>query len=450
MSKLCRFAPSPTGYLHVGNIRAAIINYLYAKKTGAKFMLRLDDTDSSRVKDEFREMILQDLKWLNIDYDILEKQSNRLERYDEVKDLLIKSGRLYECYETPQELELQRKQQSVSGLPPIYDRSALNLTDEQKEKFLQEGRKPHYRFLLENKKISWQDKIKGQIEYQGLHFSDPVLVRDNNIPTYTFCSVVDDLDFGVSDIIRGEDHITNTAIQIQIFEALKEVGLDGDIPEFSHLALVKAKEGKISKRAGGFDVKSMREAQIEPLSLILLLSQIGTSKPIEIYKNIDSLIAEFDFKNFSKSATKYDIDEVKNINQKLLQILSFSDLKRRFEEIGLSEINEDFWNIFKENVEILPEIKEWFEICNQKFRYKNDVADQEFLKQISEFLPADTKKENAWQEWLSAIKKNSDRKGKNLFMPIRLALTGKNHGPELRNLVNFIERDEIIARLKSA
>ncbi len=453
MTSFCRFAPSPTGFLHVGNIRAAIINFLYAKKTGGKFMLRLDDTDVERTRDEYREMILTDMAWLNLEYDALAKQSDRLAQYEMAKNLLIKSGRLYECYETPQELNLQRKSQVASGIAPLYNRQALNLTDEQKSNLRAQGLTPHYRFLLKDKLVGWDDKIKGRIEYQGLHFSDPVLVRDNNVPTYTFCSVVDDLEFGVTDIIRGEDHITNTAVQIQIFEALIEAGFvaknNPKIPHFAHLALVKAIDGKISKREGGFDVKTLRNEGIEPFALISLLSQIGTSKSIEIYKNFDQLIENFNFSNFSKSSTNYDLDEVKNINQKLLQILDFPYVKARLAQLNLSEIDENFFNIFKANIEILSEIGKWWKICKTNFRFQNLAQDKDFLNTAATLLPQDTKDPECWNKWLLEIKKNSDRKGKDLFMPIRLALSGEAHGPEIKYLVNEIARQDIIARLQN-
>ncbi len=449
MTTFCRFAPSPTGFLHVGNIRAAIINFLYAKKTSGKFMLRLDDTDVERTKDEYRDMILTDMSWLGLEYSDFAKQSDRLEKYEAAKNLLIKSGRLYECYETPQELNLQRKSQVASGTAPLYNRQALNLTEEQKQNLRAQGLKPHYRFLLQDKLVGFDDKIKGRIEYQGLHFSDPVLVRDNGVPTYTFCSVVDDLEFAVTDIIRGEDHITNTAVQIQIFEGLIDAGFGGKIPHFAHLALVKALDGKISKREGGFDVKTLRAEGIEPFALISLLAQIGTSKSIEIHKNFEQLIANFDFSNFSKSSTNYDLDEVKNINQKLLQILDFKYVQARFKELNLGEINEDFWNIFKANIEILGEIDKWWKICKTDFRYENAQNDKEFLKAASELLPQDTKDAECWNKWLAEIKKNSQRKGKELFLPIRLALSGEVHGPELKHLINEIARDEILARLQN-
>lgn len=439
MTTICRFAPSPTGFLHVGNIRAAIINFIFAKKTGGKFLLRLDDTDVERVRDEYREQILRDMDWLGLKHDgEVIKQMDRLARYEEAKNQLIKSGRLYECFETPEELNLQRKAQIVSGVTPIYNRAALKLTTEQKENLRAQGLKPHYRFLLENKTTAWDDKIKGRIAYEGLHFSDPVLVRDNGMPTYTFCSVVDDIDYHITDIIRGEDHITNTAIQIQIFEAL-----GAKAPEFAHLALIQASAGKISKREGGFDVKTLRAEGYEPMSVINLLAQIGTSEALKIHQNLDELERDFSFAKFSKSATNYDIGELKNINQKLLQILDFSYITAR------EKISQKLWEAIKPNLNFLSEAKEWVAICEENFRFKNKEEDREFLREAASLLPQNTADENCWNIWLAAIKEKTTRKGKDLFMPIRLALSGKEHGPELKFLVNLISREEILARLSA-
>ncbi len=444
MTKICRFAPSPTGFLHVGNIRAAIINFLYAKKVGGKFFLRLDDTDVERVRDEYREMILQDMDWLGLKYDLLFKESDRLEKYEAAKNQLIAAGRLYECFETAEELNLQRKAQIASGMTPIYNRAALQLTAEQKANLRAQGLKPHYRFLLEDKITSWDDKIKGKITYLGRHFSDPVLVRDNGVPTYTFCSVVDDVEYNITDIIRGEDHITNTAIQIQIFEAL-----GAQAPDFAHLALVKASEGKISKREGGFDVKSLRAEGYEAMSVINLLAQIGTSEGIKIHKNFDELVADFSFTKFSKSATNYDISELTNINQKLLQRSDLSDVKPSLEKLGLAEIDAQFFECLKQNIVFLNEIGTWWKICKSEFRYANKSEDREFLQLAATLLPEDTSDINCWQNWLEKIKANSSRKGKELFMPLRLSLTGFEHGPELKFLINFISREEILERLSA-
>ena len=443
---LCRFAPSPTGFLHVGNIRTAIINFLYAKKTGGQFILRLDDTDIQRTKDEYREMILKDMNWLGLEYSSLHKQSDRLEIYAHAKNKLIASGRLYECYESDAELNLQRKSQIASGIPPIYNRAALNLTTEQKENYQKQGIQPYYRFLLEDKIVTWDDKIKGKITYPGRNFSDPVLVRDNNVPTYTFCSVVDDIEMGITDIIRGEDHITNTAVQIQIFEALHGAK-EGMVPHFSHAALIKASEGKVSKRVGGFDIKSLREGGFEPLAIINFLAQIGTSDNVNIYDDIEKLIANFSLNKFSKSSTNYDLGELNIVNQKLLKILPYEVAKKRLDELDIFGVDEFIWQNLQANLEFLGDIKEWLSICQQPFKYNHAEADQEFLKLAKDCLPEDTKQANSWQNWLENIKQKSDRKGKELFMPIRLALSGKEHGPELKNLLMLIDREEILRRL---
>ncbi len=442
---ICRFAPSPTGFLHVGNIRAAIINFLYAKKTGGQFILRLDDTDVERTRDQYREMILKDMSWLGIEYSNLYKQSDRLEIYELAKNKLIAAGRLYECYESDAELNLQRKAQIASGIPPIYNRAALNLTAEQKENYQKQGIKPYYRFLLEDKIVTWEDKIKGRITYPGRSFSDPVLIRDNNVPTYTFCSVVDDIDLGITDIIRGEDHITNTAVQIQIFGALQ-----GPILQFSHLALIKASAGKISKREGegkGFDIKSLRENGFEPMSIINLLAQIGTSKAGNIYDNIEHLVEGFDLKNFSKSSTNYDLGELNIINQKLLKILPFNIVKERLKELRIEGVDEFIWQSLRANLEFLSDIVQWLEICKNPFKYNHKAEDQEFLNLASKCLPQDTSQTDSWQNWLTNIKQKTDRKGKELFAPIRLALSGREHGPELKNLLMLIDREEILRRL---
>ena len=439
---ICRFAPSPTGFLHVGNIRAAIINFLYAKKTDGHFILRLDDTDTQRTKDEYRDGILKDLNWLGLEYSKLYKQSERLEIYEKAKEKLIANGRLYECYESDAELNLQRKSQIASGIPPIYNRAALNLTDEQKQNYQKQGIRPYYRFLLEDKIVTWDDKIKGRITYSGRSFSDPVLIRDNNVPTYTFCSVVDDIDLEITDIIRGEDHITNTAVQIQIFE-----GLQGKVPNFSHLALIKASEGKISKRIGGFDIKSLREAGFEPLAIINFLAQIGTSGGVEIYDDLLKLVENFDLNKFSKSSTNYDLSELAIANQKLLKIMPFDKVQNRLNELGIEGVDEFIWQNLQANLEILSDITEWLEICQKPFKYNHKEDDLEFLKIAKECLPELINQPDSWQIWLNNIKQKSDRKGKDLFIPIRLAITGREHGPELKNLLMMIEREEILRRL---
>lgn len=440
-ASICRFAPSPTGFLHVGNARAAIINYLYAKKTNGKFYLRLDNTDLERSKDIYEEQIIKDLEWLGIKYDNVFKQIDRIKYYESAKQFLIKEGFLYECYESEEELNIQRKSQISSGIPPIYNRNSLYLTDEQKNDYKSKGIKPYYRFLLNEEEIVWNDKIKGRISYKGKFASDPVLYRDNDMPTYTFCSVVDDIIMNITDIIRGEDHLTNTAIQIQIFKALKAA-----IPNFSHLALISSTEGKISKRVGGFDIKSLKEDGFEPITILNLLSQVGSSKSLKIYPKIEEIIENFDISNYSKSATKYNIEELTNINEKILKNLEYNDVKAR---LNLTETKnpEQLFNLVKNNIIYLKELYEWEEIFKDNFKYQNAEVDKIFLTQCIKFLPKNTRNDDTWENWLEKIKENTDRKGKEIFLPIRLALTGKDKGPEMKDLIKYLDKDEIIRRL---
>lgn len=450
MISKCRFAPSPTGYLHVGNIRAAIINFLYAKKTGGNFYLRLDDTDIQRVKDEYRDAIIEDLAWLGLDYKEIYYQSKRLELYNDAKNKLIENGRIYPCFETVEELEIQRKIQINSGVPPLYNRASLNLSNQQKNELISSGRKPHYRFLLQNKKTSWLDKIKGDILYDGLHFSDPVLIRDNGVPTYTFCSVVDDIEMSITDIIRGEDHITNTAIQIQIFEAL-----GGKAPDFAHLSLIKANSGKISKREGGFDIRSLRQEGYDPITIVNFLSQIGTADSVKIYSNLKELYDNFNFGKFSKSATNYDITELENLNQKVLQELEFSKVQESLNYHKLNSITQEIFNKIKSNLTLIIDLKKWENILSLNFHKERSSEDTDYLADITQFLPSDSKQDNSWQLWLEEIKKQNYRlangelrKGKDLFLPIRFALTGLKDGPEMKVLITLFDRSEIIRRLK--
>jgi glutamyl-tRNA synthetase len=443
---ICRFAPSPTGFLHVGNIRVAVLNSLFCQKYNGEFLLRFDDTDEKRTKEEYKKAIIEDFKWLEISYSKLLKQSDNGDKYEIAKDFLIKSGRLYECFESEVEIKMQRNLQIANGQRPIYDRSALNLTNEQKENLKSQGIKPYYRFLINDSEVSWDDEVKGKISFTQRSFSDPVLVRENGIPTYTFCSVVDDIEHKISHIMRGEDHITNTAVQIQIFQAL-----GAEIPKFMHFPLIKHNSGKISKRIGGFDIKQIREeGKIEPMAVMNLLSQLGTSEN-NIYEGVNDLVKKFDIKNFGKAAVNYDEEMLVSINQKIVANMSFNQVHKKLTEIGFNqEISPLFWKTIQSNILDLTEVKSWYKIIYEEFSHNNNEDDKEFLQQIVEILPEDTASENAWNSWIGEIKKISDRKGKNLFMPIRLALTGRSHGPEMKNILRLINRKEILKRLTSS
>ncbi len=439
---ITRFAPSPTGYLHVGNLRTCLINWLYARKHAGEFILRMDDTDLERSKSEYTDAIIKDLTWLGIKWDKEFKQSSRLNKYAEAKDKLIASGRLYACFETPEELDFKRKMQLSRSLPPIYDRSALKLTKEQREEYKNQGRKPHYRFLIKDEDICWQDIIKGEIKYQGNKLSDPVIIRADGSMTYMLCSTVDDIDYNITHVIRGEDHVSNTAIQIQMFNAL----LKNSCPQFGHLSLVKSKDDKISKRDGGFEVQQLREKQhIEAMTINSFFTLIGSSQDVRAFKDINELLAKFDIHTYSKSPTIYVPEELNLLNHKLIIYYEYAEIKSYLAQEKMTQINEQFWLAVRPNLRKLSDLKEWWQICHNP--EKVEGLDKEFLAVAAKYLPKEITTET-WGKWVEEISTHTGKKGKELFMPLRLALTGKTNGPELKNLLPLLSYQEIISRLQ--
>ncbi|AFB31910.1 MULTISPECIES: glutamate--tRNA ligase [spotted fever group] len=443
---ITRFAPSPTGMLHVGNIRAALLNWLYAKKHNGQFILRFDDTDLERSKQEYKDAIEEDLKFLNINWDQTFNQLSRLSRYDEIKNLLLDKKRLYACYETPEELELKRKFQLSKGLPPIYDRASLNLTEEQAKKYIEQGRKPHYRFLVNHEPINWHDMIKGEVKYDGKALSDPIVIRADGSMTYMLCSVIDDIDYDITHIIRGEDHVSNTAIQIQMFEALNTTP-----PTFGHLSLIINKDEKISKRVGGFEIATLRkEVGIEAMAIASFFSLLGSSAQILPYKSMEKLANQFEISSFSKSPTIYQPEDLERLNHKLLISLDFDTVKERLKEINAEYIDENFWLSVSPNLQKLRDVKDWWEICHQTPNVENLNLDKEYLKQAAELLPKGEITKDSWSIWTKEITNITGRKGKELFLPLRLALTARESGPEITGVLPLIDREEIIKRLTSA
>jgi glutamyl-tRNA synthetase len=443
---ITRFAPSPTGMLHVGNIRAALLNWLYAKKHNGQFILRFDDTDLERSKQEYKDAIEEDLKFLNINWDQTFNQLSRLSRYDEIKNLLLDKKRLYACYETSEELELKRKFQLSKGLPPIYDRASLNLTEEQTQKYIEQGRKPHYRFLVNHEPISWHDMIKGQVKYDGKALSDPIVIRESGIMTYMLCSVIDDIDYDITHIIRGEDHVSNTAIQIQMFKALNATP-----PTFGHLSLVINKDEKISKRVGGFEIATLRDTiGLEAMAIASFFSLLGSSAQILPYKSMEKLANQFEISSFSKSPTIYQPEDLERLNHKLLISLSFEEVKERVKEIDAEYIDENFWLSVRPNLQKLRDVKDWWEICHQTPNVENLNLDKEYLKQAAELLPQGEITKDSWSIWTKEITNITGKKGKELFLPLRLALTGRESGPEIAGVLPLIDRKEIVKRLTSA
>ncbi len=438
---LTRFAPSPTGYLHIGNIRTALICYLYAKSKGGQFMLRIDDTDTQRSEEKYVDAINQDLKWLGISPDRTERQSARFARYDAAIEKLKADGRLYPCYETQQELDMKRKFQMNQGLPPLYDRSALNLSDEQKSKYEAEGRTPHWRFKLDQDKVStWEDEIRGTQKFEMRHMSDPILIRENGMYTYMLPSTVDDIELGVTHVLRGEDHVSNTAIQLQIFDALA-----GTRPIFAHNSLIKTKEGKLSKRVGSQSVGDIRDSGIEPMAVASFLAKIGTSDSVEIRESLEQLVAEFDISKFGRAPTIYETEDIERLNSKLLHVSSFDKVKEELAAIGLSQIDEEFWLAVRSNIGSLQDVKEWWQICKEVIN--PTIEDEEFMQEAAKLLPQGNWNEETWKNWTDAVKERTGRKGKELFMPLRKALTAQEHGPELKMILPLIGRERAIARL---
>ena len=436
MTVRVRFAPSPTGNLHLGNVKTALVNYLFARRKQGMFMLRIDDTDLERSKKEYEDSIQKDLKWLGIEWDEFERQSERNDRYSEVFEQLKKDGRLYACYETGEELSLKRKALLSRGKPPIYDREGFSLTEEQKNKYESEGRKPHWRFKIDDSEIKWNDLIRGDIQFEGKNLSDPVVIRADGVPLYTLVSVIDDTDFKISHVIRGEDHIANTAIQVQMFESI-----NAPVPTFAHMArLTDATGDKLSKRTGSTSMGDLREQGIEPMAINSILARLGSSESVEPILNIKNLFENFKIESFGRAAAKFDERDLEIINAKILHETPYENVKASLP----NGMNQNSWNIIKANITYLKDVAEWWAICEEKV--SPVIENSDFTQKAAELLPSEID-ETTWKTWVNTVKLETGRKGKNLFMPLRLALTGQKHGPELKALLPLIGYEKAIARL---
>jgi glutamyl-tRNA synthetase len=438
MSTIVRFAPSPTGRIHIGNARTAILNWLMAQKEKGQFILRYDDTDTARSTQEFADGIAADLDWLGIKPGRVEWQSKRFSRYDEVAAGLRKRGFLYPCYETADELDRRRKRQQARGLPPVYDRAALKLTDDEKVAFEAQGRKPHWRFKLAQKMVEWTDLIRGPVHIDTATLSDPVLVREDGTYLYTLPSVIDDVDFGVTHVVRGEDHVVNTAVQIEITESL-----DGKVPFYAHHSLLTGADGKgLSKRLGSLSIAAMREDGLEAMAVVSHAALLGTSDNIHPCTDYKELVEGFDLHKLSRAPGRFDEKELLALNAKLLHMLPWDAVKAR-----LPEHSEAFWLAVRGNIGKLADVKHWADVLLPG--HKGVVADDDraFISTARGLLPAEPWDGTTWKIWTDAVKLSTDRKGKSLFMPLRLALTGLDHGPELTALLPLIGREDAINRL---
>ena len=440
-----RFAPSPTGYLHAGNVRTAVVTWLFARNQGGHFLLRIDDTDIERSKAEYEEDIESALMWLGMDWDEKARQRDRFDRYEEVIAQLKADGRLYACYETPDELALKRKALLGRGLPPIYDRAALELTDAQIVKYEAEGRKPHWRFKLNHTPIEWDDLVRGPVKFEGADLSDPVLIRENGVPLYHLCSVIDDMDYDITHVMRGEDHVSNTAAHIQMFEAMGYKP-----PVFAHLPMISDKEGgKLSKRLGSMSARDFRDNEkLEPMAIVSLLARLGSADPIVPFSNLEPLIKEFDLTKFSKGAPKFDMEELLRLNQKIIHDTPFEDVNVRLANMGLEDLDEGFWNAVRPNLGKLEDIKDWWQVA--KGPVEPIIEDEAYVAQALDMLPAEPWTEETWSEWTGKLKEATGRKGKELFMPLRQALTGMSHGPEMPLMMTLIGPEKVKNRLSKS
>ncbi len=434
---ITRFAPSPTGRLHVGNLRPALLNWLYARKQGGQFVLRIDDTDAERSKEEHVDAIKRDLDWLGLGWDRFERQSERLDRYDAAADELRASGRLYPCYETATELDIRRKVQRNAGRPPVYDRAALKLTDEERAK-LAEDRRPHWRFKLDQTRVTWTDGIRGETNVDCGSVSDPVLIREDGGYLYTLCSVCDDIDFGISDVIRGEDHVTNTATQIQIFDAL-----GGAATAFAHHSLLVDEEGaSLSKRLGSLTLESIRDQGIEPLALLSYMARLGSSDPIEPRASHDELIAGFDLNSYGRAPARFSPGDLTALNTRILHTKPYADVAALLRDAGVPDaIAEPFWHLIRENIEELDAIPAWVAILKGDCESVVDAEDADYVATARARLNAAKPwTAETWKAVTADLKTETGRKGRALFMPLRKALTGRTDGPDMAALLPLLDR----------
>ena len=431
-----RFAPSPTGWIHVGNLRTALMNWLIARKAGGTFILRIDDTDPERSKEHYVDGIKEDLDWLGLHWDRVERQSERLDRYHAAADELRRMGRFYEAFETPTELDLKRKKQLNMGKPPVYDRAALGLSEAQKDALRAERGDGVWRFKLDQERIEWQDGILGDISIDAASVSDPVLIRGDGQILYTLASVVDDTEMGVTHVVRGSDHVTNTATQIQIMQAL-----EGAVPQFAHHSLLTGPQGEaLSKRLGTLALRDLRERGVKPYALLSLMARLGSSDPVELRTDMAELIEGFDIGRFGSAPTKFDVEDLMPLTARYLQTLSEADVAGELEKIGVPEaLAGQFWAVTRENITTLHDLEGWWRMFSEGAEPVIEEEDRDFVAQAMALLPEGPFDGETWGQWTAAVKEATGRKGRGLFMPLRKALTGQQHGPDMAAVMPLLQ-----------
>lgn len=437
-----RFAPSPTGRLHVGNIRTALHNWMWARKHGGRFLLRLDDTDIERSTEENAAAIRADLDWLGLSPDSSVRQSDRFALYERRFDELRAAGQVYACYESAEELDLKRKILAGRGLPPIYDRAALALGDAERAALETEGRRPHWRFKLDHDSpIHWDDLIRGAQHLDPKLLSDPVIRRADGSWLYMLPSAIDDIDMAVTHVVRGEDHVTNTGLQLQMFAALGATP-----PAFAHEALLVGSEGKLSKRLGSLGCDAFRDEGIEPVALTALLARIGTSLPVEPVADPAPLIDGFDFARFGRAPARFDFDELKGLNARIIHLLDFEAVADRLP----AGMDAAAWDAIRPNLTRLSDAGDWWAVVEAGGSAASVEEDQAFLAKAAEMAASADWKDGIWKALTAALGNETGRKGKSLFLPLRLALTGREHGPDMNALLPLIGRERAVERLKRA
>ncbi len=440
MTVTTRFAPSPTGKLHVGNVRTALHNFLFARKMGGRFLLRLDDTDTARSTEAYADAIRADLDWLRLIPDGEVRQSDRLSLYDAAFDRLVATGRIYPAFETAEELDIKRKVQLSRGLPTVYDRAALKLGEGDIAAKIAAGDVPHWRFRLDTQKpVYWQDLVRGECHIDPASLSDPVVRRADGSYLYMLPSVVDDIEMGVTHVLRGEDHVTNSGVQIQMFEALGK-----SAPDFAHEALITSTEGALSKRLGSSGMEALRDSGIEPIAVAALLARLGTSDAIEPVQNLQPLIDSFDFAHFSRSTARFDGEELAQLNAKIIHQMPFEAVADRLP----AGIDDAAWAVLRPNLSTLADAADWWSVVKGPVAAKPEPEDRAFLIRAAELLSDADWSNNPWADITAALKAESGRKGKALFRPLRLALTGREHGPEMAGMLQLIGKESAIARLR--
>ena len=431
-----RFAPSPTGYIHIGNLRAALFNWAIARKAGGTFILRFDDTDPERSKEEYVDGIREDLEWLGLDWDREERQSARLDRYEDAADRLRADGRLYEAFETPTELDLKRKKLLNMGRPPVYDRAALDLSDDDKARLHAERGAGHWRFKLDRSRIEWTDGILGDISIDAASVSDPVLIRGDGQFLYTLASVVDDTEMGITDVVRGSDHVTNTATQIQIMEAL-----GGTPPRFAHHSLLTGPQGEaLSKRLGTLALRDLRAAGIEPMAVLSLMARLGSADPVELRSTLDEIVEGFDVTRFGAAPTKFDADDLGPLTARVVGALPYEAVADQIAGIGVPEdIAPRFWDVVRENIATRAEMADWWNVFRDGATPIVAEDDRDFVAEAFAMLPPLPYTPETWGVWTAAVKEKTGRKGKGLFMPLRHAITGRQRGPEMADVMPLLQ-----------